>query len=139
MKTLWTLLCGVCLVGCSAPEVRVDPVEPPNDFSLLPAIWAHDLHITRFAEDAPGAYCIQSMIRDESAVRYMVLIKVAKLDVAYITEQRSPDGTELETLAMKLSAGDSSEELVAEFTHTLETNGVETLRFSGKTIVPRFD
>jgi hypothetical protein len=125
------------LVGCSSSQVSVAPTEPPENFESLPAIWAHELSVTRFVGYAPGEYCVESMIRDATAVRYMVLIKVAKLGVPYVTEQLSPDGTELETLEMKLTAGSSPDELVAEFTHTLSKNNIEVLRFSGVTMLPK--
>ena len=125
------------LLGCGSAPVRVDPVEPPTDFQSRPANWAHELSVAYLAECGPGEVCVESMIRDPRAVRYIVMIKVSAFDVPYVTEQLSPDGTELETLQVTLSVGDPEDQLVAQFVHTVRVDGVETLRFEGKTTLPR--
>jgi hypothetical protein len=79
------------------------------------------------------------MIRDATAVRYMVLIRVSALDVPHVAQQTSPDGSEVETLEVTLRAGETDAELVADSTHRLAVNGVVKLWFSGRTLLPRWE
>ena len=93
--------------------------------------------ITRFTDYAADEFCVISEVHDATAVRYMVLIKVSSLGVPYETTQRSPDGSETETLRVTLRRGDGA--LIADFSHSVAREGAQDLRFSGTTLLPGSD
>jgi hypothetical protein len=109
------------------------------DYSSSLAEWTHQLSITRFADYGADELCVFSMIlSNPTVVNYEVRIRVSSLGVTYVTTQDSPDGSESETLELRLRAGETQETLYADFEHCVRRNGTLWLRFAGTTLLPRW-
>lgn len=119
--------------GCATRVVHVDPASAPDDFEMLPARWTHDLALAHLG----GKRVVVSSVSEGTIIRYEVLIEVPKLGVRYETTQRSPDGTETETLSVTLRAGKSPDEFRAEYDHIVALKDGSGICFSGKTVLPR--
>lgn len=119
-------------------------LPPAFAYEAQPAKWNHSLYSSFLTDYKKGEHLVISYISTgfpgvNSVIKYGVELKITQWDKPFSSTAESPDKKTKETLRVTLHELPDSKEMRADFDHQVFQDGKLFLKFSGSTLLSRWN